>query len=318
MIQGDETVDAIANAVLYEGYLLYPYRHTAVKNRVRWTFGGLYPRCWSEATGGSEPWLQQMECLVIGGESCRLQVKVRFLRILECSRGDQPSWQEATEHTVEAADFLLPVLFAEPVTMPFEIAGGSAAEAGTTRRWQTVHGEVEVAAVPLDRDTTRLQLRIRNTTALGVAATVPREQAVLWCLASTHSVLGVGGGEFVSLTNPPERLRQAAQACQNVGVWPVLVGDRRTRDVLLASPIILEDYPQVAAESPVDLFDSSEIDELLTLRILTLTDEEKAEMRSGDERTRRLLDRAEALTPEQLMRLHGTVRSLRPLTGGEE
>ena len=41
-------VDRIVNAVLYEGYLLYPYR-PSVKNRQRWTFGGLYPRSYCEA-----------------------------------------------------------------------------------------------------------------------------------------------------------------------------------------------------------------------------------------------------------------------------
>ena len=38
------TVDQVANAVLYEGYILYPYRPSAVKNRQRWNFGVVYPR----------------------------------------------------------------------------------------------------------------------------------------------------------------------------------------------------------------------------------------------------------------------------------
>ena len=63
----------------------------------------------------------------------------------------------------------------------------------------------------------------------------------------------------------------------------------------------------------MDLFDSTEIDEILTLRILTLSDEEKAELRMGDERGRRLLERAEALTADELMRMHGTLRNLRPV-----
>jgi hypothetical protein len=138
---------------------------------------------------------------------------------------------------------------------------------------------------------------------------------MLQSMASTHAVLRVEGGSFVSLSDPPEGLRAAAQACQNVGVWPVLVGEPGSDDTVLASPIILEDHPQVAPESPMDLFDATEIDEILTLRILTLSDEEKEELRQGDERGRKILERAEALTADELMRMHGTVRSLRPLNG---
>src|SRR5207302_6624163 len=149
-------------------------------------------------------------------------------------------------------------------------------------------------------------------------ANVGRELAMLQSMASTHAVLRVEGGSFVSLTDPPEGLRAAAQACQNVGVWPVLVGEPGSDNTVLASPIILEDHPQVAPESPMDLFDATEIDEILTLRILTLSDEEKEELRQGDERGRKILERAEALPPDQLMRLHGTVRSLRPVDGAEQ
>jgi hydrogenase maturation protease len=87
---------------------------------------------------------------------------------------------------------------------------------------------------------------------------------------------------------------------------------------MLSSPIILYDYPQVAPESAGDLFDSTEIDEILTLRILTLTDEEKREMRSVDERARAILERTETLPAEQLMKLHGAVRGLRPLKDGRQ
>src|SRR3954463_4920205 len=73
-----ELVDPIANAVMYEGYILYPYR-PSVKNRQRWTFGGLYPRSYSEAQGGTDAWSQQTECLVLGGPRTTLPVSVRFL-----------------------------------------------------------------------------------------------------------------------------------------------------------------------------------------------------------------------------------------------
>jgi hypothetical protein len=92
-----------------------------------------------------------------------------------------------------------------------------------------------------------------------------------------------------------------AADCDNVGTWPVLVGD----DTMLSSPIILEDHPRIAPESPGDLFDGGEIDGLLALNIMSLTDEEKAEMRATDPRTREILERTEALTEEQMLRLCG-------------
>jgi hypothetical protein len=119
-------------------------------------------------------------------------------------------------------------------------------------------------------------------------------------------VLHAPAGRFVSLTDPPAALRDAAAACANEGCWPVLVGAPGDRRTLLCSPIILEDYPRVAPESPGDLFDGAEVDQLLRLSILALTEEEKAEMRDVDPRARAILERTEALTEEELMALHGT------------
>ena len=136
-------------------------------------------------------------------------------------------------------------------------------------------------------DGPRLSVEIRNTTPW---AGETREDALRHALCSTHTLLV--GGRFVSATEAP--------GCENVGTWPVLVGD----DAMLSSPIILEDHPRIAPESPGDLFDGGEIDGLLALNILALTDAEKAEMRE-DPRTREILERTENLTEEQLWTLSG-------------
>ena len=94
----------------------------------------------------------------------------------------------------------------------------------------------------------------------------------------------------------------------------MLVGEPGEADTMLSSPIILYDYPEIAPESPGDLFDATEIDEILTLRILTLTDEEKQAVSALDDRGRAMLERTEALAREQLMGLHGTLRGLQPVT----
>ena len=132
-------------------------------------------------------------------------------------------------------------------------------------------------------------------------------------LVSAHLLLGVREGEFVSLLDPPESLREVAGQCRNVGAFPVLVGEEGKRDTMLSSPIILYDYPQIAPESAGDLFDGTEIDEILSLRIMTMTEDEKLEMRQSDERARQMLERTETLPVEQLMKLHGVLRGLRPV-----
>ena len=133
--------------------------------------------------------------------------------------------------------------------------------------------------------------------------------------ASTHVILSAQEGEFLSLLDPPPDYVEAAGSCQQIGIYPVLVGDekRRERDTMLASPIILYDYPRVAPESPGDLFDGTEIDEILTLRVMAMTDAEKSEMRQVDDFARRILERTESLGPDHLMKMHGTLRDLRRL-----
>jgi hypothetical protein len=98
-----------------------------------------------------------------------------------------------------------------------------------------------------------------------------------------------------------------------MATWPVLAGPEECRELVLSSPVILYDHPRIAAESAGDLFDSTEIDEILTLRTLALTDEEKREARATDPRAAELLDRLDGLPPEMLERMHGAIRYLGPL-----
>jgi hydrogenase maturation protease len=175
---------------------------------------------------------------------------------------------------------------------------------------------VELCTERLEHELFRLRVRILNCTELPDAERLTRDEVMLRALVSTHTILEVRDGAFVSLTDPPEKWRTAAAGCRNEGTWPVLVGEPGESDAMLSSPIILPDYPQVAPESPGDLFDATEIDEILTLRILTLTDEEKAAVAALDQRGRALLERTEALAREQLLGLHGTIRGLRPVSDG--
>jgi len=181
-------------------------------------------------------------------------------------------------------------------------------------RFAGIDGELELRSQPLGGECSKITLVVRNLAGL-VDGSGNREAALLRSLVSVHSILHVVGGEFVSSTDPPEEFRAAVAECRNLGSWPVLVGDEDKRDTVLSAPIILYDYPQIAPESQGDLFDATEIDEILTLRVLTLSDSEKEEIRAGDPRARQILERSESMPPEHLMKLHG-VRGMKP--AGEE
>jgi len=173
------------------------------------------------------------------------------------------------------------------------------------RTWQGLEGAVELRAERLGPRLIRLTAKIANTTPWPGG---DREEVLKRTFCSTHTTLHVTDGAFVSQTDPPPEMREEVEGCVNEATWPVLVGQPGERHTLLSSPIILEDHPRIAPESPGDLFDGGEIDQLLTLNILSLTDEEKAEMRDSDPRAREILERTESLSEEELMRLHGAIR----------
>jgi hypothetical protein len=333
-----EAVRKIAEAVLYEGYILWPYRRSTMKNQQRWTFGGVYPRAYSEARGEDDPWLMQTQCLVSGDLDSSIEVTVRFLHVTERKVGTKSGetlelvdelrvgeelylpWDEATEREITVGGFGLSDLVETPIRQGIDIPAGSSEEAleshtgviegALVRSWRALCGTIEVGAETLRDEILRITVRITNTTPWEGA---DRESTLRNTFVSTHTVLEVVGGEFVSMTDPPEELRELAEGCENLKTWPVLVGEEGDKHMLLSSPIILYDYPRIAPESPGDMFDGGEIDQLLILNILTLTDEEKAEMRASDPRAREILERCESLSQEQLMNLHGAIREFRAL-----
>jgi hypothetical protein len=291
------TVEQIADAILYEGYILYPYRASALKNSQRWNFGVLYPPSYAAAQQGSDSSVMRCECLARGK---RLKVTVRFLQLVTHNR-----WQEAVAREIQTdGPGMHPFLFP---------AREDRDDSGIIRRQEQVEGVIDVSVRALCDGWSRVSVRVSNCVAFDVskthsAAWPAREAALRRSLVSTHAILRAPDGEFASLLDPPEELRPLASQCSNVGLWPVLAGDPATRDTMLASPIILYDYPQIAPESTGALFDGTEIDEILSLRILALTEDEKREMRETDPKARSLLERTEALDAEQWLRLHGVMR----------
>jgi hypothetical protein len=346
----------VADAVLYEGYLLYPYRKSSAKNAVRWQFGVLAPRDWVEArgsvvdgvAGSAEWWWQQTECLLEAPNSAVIHLRARFLQVqakaVEARRADggfdpverldlgdrsEVAFDEAVPHEADVVVELAELLAGGQRRIGFGAPGGEEVQAvddadgGQARRvvrrrcpvTATLVLSAERAETPFSAY--RLRARIENadpTTPVGV----DRPQALRRSLVATHCLLGVDAGSFLSMLDPPEWAAAAAKACANVRTFPVLVGADGAADLLLSSPIILYDHVETAPESPGDLHDAGEIDEILSLRTLTLTEAEKAEARATDPRAAAIIDRTDGLPAEMIQRLHGAIRSLRPSSNGND
>jgi len=332
-VEAFERAGRVADAVLYEGYVLYPYRASATKNQVRWQFGVLAPQRFAEIDS-SEQWAQQTEVIVEFGVAAKVDVRIRFLQVqartVEADDGSGfapvahvdvdgqrwTTWEEAAEHAVDVTDVALATPGARVV--PFAVPAFREVESlhETARivreRWP-VDGTVRIAVedVPGPYPLTRLQVRVENLTEWGDAGG-RREVAVRRSLIGVHVLLHLDDGSFVSSLDPPEFARGAVSSCTNRNTFPVLIGDEGDDSTILSSPIILYDRPEVAAESPGDMCDATEIDEILALRVLTLTDDEKRDARATDPRAAAIVDRVDGFAPEIFERLHGAIRSLRP------
>ncbi len=329
-----EIVEQVVQAVLYEGYILYPYRASSKKNRQRFTFGRVYPQAYAAAQGGREPCLMQTQCLVRDeSRDARMHIEVRFLHpmardvvsggklVSEVRLGGMryQSWQEAVERSVQVPEFSLGKNCRH--SHAFEFPANEAREAldetaFLVRRQEALRGRIEIAVEPLDALVSRLTVQIRNESAVPEAELEDQDGIVLRTFASAHTIIWAEGGRCFSLLDPPGGYEEAAKNCQNICTWPVLVGEetKGEHDTLLSSPIILYDYPKIAPESQGDLYDGLEIDEILTLRIQTMTEEEKAEMRATDEHARRILERTEAMPGDHLLQMHGVMKSVDPAT----
>ena len=309
----------IADAVLYEGYILYPYRASSQKNRSRWQFGVVMAPGYT-AVDPSETSAAGAEWVLEHAGQPSVRVILRFLQVQRRSTSAAAggTWDEAVEREVEfsvgAGELLGPGLVRE-----FSVPGGEdhepAPDAGSTvRRREPLAGVLSVRTTPVPGPwrAVRIQVRAENRTAAvftsGPAPAV-RDEALPTALVAAHVIVTVSGGQFISMTDPPEWAKSAVAECENTGSWPVLAGPGGARQVLLASPIILYDHPELAPESPGELYDGTEIDEILTLRTLALSDEEKLEARATDPRAAALIDRVESMDAPTMERLHGTIRS---------
>lgn len=331
-----ELARKVADSVLYEGYMLYPYRPSAMKNRQRWSLGILYPPAYVEVIGGTERSRMHSECLLQGDADASVQIDLRFLHLQlrqvsqRTTNGyeavpslsiDGRMFESGDEGNERVAVFNFP-LCAKSRKFEFSFDGGkqdaplcdSAGQAigKISHSQQEVRGTVALAVEEVREDVWKLIIDVDNQTPL-ISDPQDRSAALLSSMLSAQLILAATGAQFVSLLDSPEHLKQAATACRNIGNFPVLLGSEGEHEMMLCSPILLYDYPLVAPESAGDFYDATEMDEMLTLRVMTLTDEEKSQMQTAGDHARSLLERTEAAAREQLMRTHGTIRQLRQI-----
>ena len=334
----------VADAVLYEGYLLYPYRRSAQKNRTRFQFGVLMPPPY-HAVDEHEPSASQTECLVECPADAGIDIGLRFLHLqrrtaqrvdpgtgtasdvdtLSVDGTEYASFDEAVEREQHLHCRVAELLDGD-TELRFDIGESQQAEELTgpdgvpagrlIRRCEALAGAVvaraERTAGPYGA--LKLHIRVENRTSPQVPLHT-RDDGLKHSLIAAHLLIGVTGGTFLSMTDPPEWAAGEVAGCENAGTWPVLAGPADCRDLILSSPVILYDHPEVAPESAGDLFDATEIDEILTLRTLALTDAERQEARATDQRAADLIDRLDGLSPEMLERMHGAIRYLSPGPG---
>lgn len=316
---------AVADAVLYEGYLLYPYRATSRKNQTRWQFGVLGPAGAEQSGIGENDTLATQ--FVVRGADPALTLVVRFLQVQHraaqraTGAGFEPvdalitgdrswlSWDEAVECELRFGPMPLADL-RRSHTLPITAPGATDIETvdggRLVRVRRELHGALSIAAHP-DHGLHTVSVALRNT----AAPATDKTDAIARSLIGTHVIAEITDGEFISLLEPPSDDTAAADAvarCRQQRCFPVLAGPPGVRSLLLISPIILYDHPEIAAQSNGALYDSTEIDEILTLRVMTLTEEEKAQARATDPRAAQIIDRCDTMSPEAMLELHGVLR----------
>ena len=314
---------AVADAVLYEGYLLYPYRANSSKNQARWQFGVLGPPGAADAGIGEDDSLSA-QVIVAPRINPSISVEVRFLQLQhrgvekdagggrfepveELSSGSQSwvRWDEAVEREITFGP--LAIESDLPQTLPIEIDAGTDIEnvdgGRLVRTRRALRAQLQIAAEP-DDGFVRVTMAVRNC----AAPAEDKDEAIALSLIGTHLVAEIDDGDFVSLLEPPAPADNAVARCRHHRCFPVLAGPAGDHALMLVSPIILYDHPEIAEQSEGALYDSTEIDEILTLRIMTMTDEEKAAARATDPLAAAIIDRCDSMSPEALLNLHGVLR----------
>ncbi|MBW8705994.1 hypothetical protein MBT84_40910 [Streptomyces sp. MBT84] len=284
----------VADAVLFEGSPLHPYRASAARNGLRRQFGVLVPPAWN--ADGDEYDFQHTECLMEPGTGATLAVELRFLRarrpVVQPTRseggsqtapgrgpgGESPAAPAGgTEERVEAVVAVDRLAEGDGITIPFVRPAGEESEpirdedgrvvGHRTFRHEEIGGVLRLAARRIEGPyrLMRLTAVVENTSAWTPEenGNTDRDAALRHSLVATHLLIGLSAGSFLSMTEPPEWARGVSAACRNLHTWPVLAGEPGRADVMLSSPVILGDHPVLDPHTRRTALEATDLDAVL-------------------------------------------------------
>jgi hypothetical protein len=337
------TLEKITQTVLYEGYSVFPYRRSSTKNVKPVPFGTIYPQVYQKHHPEVHS-TTQTECIIQGSAETTVEITVRFLHLqrkrllkIDFERFGQNQFQgsdaieaggethssgwRAIERKIKLGKHKIAELIDHPLKEELTFEDEQSSEmiyhedgkiAGNIILKQSeISGNVNVLAKPvgIEEEGYKITVKITNTTRADHPESCTRDEIYEQSFLSTNTILQAEEGTFISQADPPETWEKVSETLKNINTWPVLVekDDRK----ILSSPIILYDYPEIAPESLGDLFDSTEIEELLLLQIAALPEKEKKEIDQADGKMEAMLRRIENSTPEDLMKLHGRLTEIK-------
>ena len=279
-----EQLEQLVDSLLYEGYALYPYTPGATKNATPTPFGIVYPPAYAAGLSTTFDHLE-LRCALDAPPDAVLAAEIRFL----VAGGER---HQAAARRLELSGAMVGALAVDPAEKEARIEPERGAPLTIAMR---------LAATALDDGTYAVSLRVENRTV--VSSGLDRAGALTRSLISTHPIMHVVGGRFIS---PLER------RLDSVNTFPVLATP--ADDAVLGAAIVLPDHPQIAPESRGSLFDGTEIEEALLLHVQVLSDEERAEIEQQDPAVREMIARAAAATPADIISLHGRTELRDPQT----
>ena len=342
-LNAESVLENLTRTLLYEGYALYPYHRSAIKNQKPVPFGVVFPNDYTAYNEHAHSTMQT-QCIVTGSNYLLINITVRFLHLKKIEllehviqkenayddfvpvynlcineKSYQAGWQ-TIERKLSTENLLISDLMKKKKIILIEFDSiydsknlndeNGEVTAKQINSVSIIKGTVIIEAAPVEnmQDAFRITVNITNTTPVENAEAVSRDEVISQSFLSTHTILKTTNAEFISHQNPGEKWKASIAACENMNTWPILIDESDT--TLLSSPIILYDYPQINPQSHGDLFDSTEIEEALLLHVNLLSDEEKKRIGQSDEKLQAMLQKVSEITPEELINFHSGLRSI--------
>lgn len=340
----NDILEKLTKTLLYEGYSLFPYYRSSIKNQKPIPFGVIFPKDYHAFHEFSFSEIQSQTVLISSNE-LTVNIGIRFLHLRKTElfqkvndAGDnhdfvptgsfdvngktyQAGWQ-TIERKINTGQLPIADLLKESKTIPIEFDNMNEGEiifneekeivARQTTSVCAIKGNIKIKAEKINdkANAFRLTVTVINLTPVRNAPAISRDDVFMESFLSTHIILQTENGIFISHQDTGDEWKDAIGACANVNTWPILIDKGNT--TLLSSPIILYDYPEINSKSSGILFDSTEIEEALLLHVNLLSDEDKKRIGSNDEKLQAMLNRVNSMTPEDLRAYHSMMKDSAP------